>query len=483
MKYPPIPSYFHSPLMKHYGFWLISVFIVMGLSYLFISLTLTNHYLQQVQTRIHLHVADSIIEDHKLVNHGQLDKDAISSVFQRYILLNPHLEIYLLGLDGKILEYAADPKKIKRQRVNLTPILKHLNGQTESFLQGDDPRSYEQQKPFSAAFLPNTDSPESILYVIIQDSIEQEANRQLQESILLKLSGWSFLSSLIIGLILSTLIFYKLSNRISRLTNRVEYFKDNPNKSTEQNALKIRDELDQLDQAFIEMSDQIQQQFQQLKQADEQRRFMISGLSHDIRTPLTNMLGYMELLQQKSTSNYLNIAYQNGLKLKHYLDQLFEYSKLDIKGLKLKVRTLSISEFCSDIVVQYRNTYPKNSFQIQIEKNIMQQFDPNQMERAIRNLLDNALKHGQGEIIVQLQQKDQETLIAVCDHGETMDNPIYTRKAENPSGGLGLGLVIVESIIQKHCGKLTFSRCDQLNCFTLSLPVIEATTAKSEEAA
>ncbi len=458
-----------SKLIIRYGLWLLLVFILMGLSYLFISLTLSNHYLQQVQTRIHIHVADSIIEDHRLVDHGRLDKEAISSVFRHYMLLNPHLEIYLLDLQGNILEYAADAKKIKRSKIDIAPVIKHIQGNNADFLYADDPRKMEGQKPFSAAYLPNKEAPESILYVIIQDSIEQEANRQLQESILLELSGWSFLSSLFIGLLLSGLIFYRLTNRVTKLTNKVEHFKQQPGSAVNYPA-QLSDEIDQLDQTFAEMSIQIQQQIARLEKNDRQRRFMISGLSHDLRTPLTNMLGYMELLQQQASPNeYLTIAYQNGQKLKHYLDQLFEYSKLDVGGVEPALQKLSLSEFCFDIIQHYQANYPDTLFHTEIATDVMQMFDPNQLERAIRNLLDNAIKHGQGEITFALRPSLTEAKISICDQGVHIDNPITTEPKHNQSGGLGLGLIIVESIIKKHHGELDFESGEQGNCFTLTL--------------
>lgn len=147
----------------------------MGFTYFIISLTVSNYYLQQVQTKIHANVAQSIIEDHNLVNHGELDKQKVSSTFNRYMLLNPHLEIYLLDLQGNVLEYSADPKKIKRHKINIEPLLARIKKSTnlsEQFSMGDDPRSVTGTKPFSVAYLPNAQHPEALLYVIIQNSIE-----------------------------------------------------------------------------------------------------------------------------------------------------------------------------------------------------------------------------------------------------------------------------------------------------------------------
>ncbi len=475
-----------SHLFKRYSLWFILVFFIMGISYLFISLSLSNHYLQEVQTRIHIHVADSIIQDHQFVNQEQMSQAAIASTLNRYMQLNPHLEIYLTDLNGNILQYSADAKKIKRHKIDTFPLLKQLNTYSvdnSEFPMGDDPRSFSGQKPFSVAYLPNKAHPEGFLYVIIQDSIEQEANRQLQESILLELSAWSFLSSLVIGLLLGGVLFYHLAKRISNLSQTITQFKEQPERPIPP-PKQIKDEIDLLETTFIEMSVQIQQQMRQLSQTDQQRRFMISSLSHDLRTPLTNMLGYMEQLLQTQPNEYLHIAYQNGLKLKHYLDQLFEFAKLDMNSFKLHQQELSLSEFCFDIFKQYETTYPGQNWHIEMQQNIIYEFDVNQLERAIRNLVDNAIKHGQGIITLGLKQKEDFIEFKVCDQGmllkhndEPFEFDLFKPSAfafnKNQSGhsGAGLGLAIVNSIAEKHHGHLSYCRDNNQNCFKISLPL------------
>ncbi len=483
-----------SHLFKRYSLWFILVFLIMGISYLFISLSLSNHYLQQVQTRIHIHVADSIIQDHQLVNQDQMSQTAIASTLNRYMQLNPHLEIYLTDLNGNILQYSADAKKIKRHKIDTLPLRAQLNTDSvdnTEFPMGDDPRSLSGKKPFSVAYLPNKEHPEGFLYVIIQDSIEQEANRQLQESILLELSAWSFLSSLVIGLLLGGVLFYHLAKRISNLSQTITHFKEQPELPIAP-PTHIKDEIDLLETTFMEMSVQIQQQMRQLSQTDQQRRFMISSLSHDLRTPLTNMLGYMEQLLQTQPNEYLNIAYQNGLKLKHYLDQLFEFAKLDMDSFKLHQQELSLSEFCFDIFKQYEVTYPEQKWQLKIQQNIIYKFDVNQLERAIRNLVDNAIKHGQGIITLGLEQKEDFIQFQVCDQGSVLNHNDDTlvfdlfkpsafvfNKIQGVNSGSGLGLAIVNSIAEKHHGRLNFCRDKNQNCFKISLPLnMELSTQK-----
>ncbi|HHT00008.1 MAG TPA: HAMP domain-containing histidine kinase [Thiomicrospira sp.] len=477
-----------SKIIRRYTLYFMLTFFVMGICYFLISFSLANHYLQQVQTKVHLKVADTLIEDHRLVQQGKLNQQAVTATFKRYMLLNPLLEIYLVDKHGHILKYSADAKKIKRQQINLKPVRAFLmNQQITEFPLGDDPRHMTGQKPFSVAVLPNG----YYLYVIIQSSIEQEANRQLQESILLKVSAWSFIASLIIGVLLGSLLFLHLTKRIANLSSEVTSFKLNPDKGITKPS-HINDDLDELSNAVSDMSQQLQQQLQTLSNNDQQRRFMISSLSHDLRTPLTNLLGYIEQSKENKQDLNLEIAYQNGLKLKHYLDQLFDMAKLDMEGFKLHKQEMSLSEFCFDVFQQYQLNHPDRKWNIDIKNNYLYQFDACQLERAICNLLDNAIKYGQGDISLALTVEQQHFIISICDDGQDIQSKstlgsIELLSESNQVGdkpdkqkrGSGLGLTIVQSIVKKHRGNFCYIRNAQQNCFVIKLPIEENKTTES----
>ncbi len=196
---------------------------IMGFTYLAISLFGSHYYLKQVQTQVHQHIADTLVQDHHLVEQGRVNQDALATTFKRYMLLNPYLEIYLVNRNGQVLQYSADDKKILRRHIDMTPLLTALSKPSDAdrpFPMGDDPRKATGQAPFSVAALPDG----LFLYVIIRNSVEQEANRQLQESLLLELSAWSFLVSLLVGLILGGGVFLALdahaSYQLLRLTSR-----------------------------------------------------------------------------------------------------------------------------------------------------------------------------------------------------------------------------------------------------------------------
>ncbi|MBF6057500.1 sensor histidine kinase [Thiomicrorhabdus heinhorstiae] len=464
-----------SKLFRQYSLMLASVFFISSVVYLFVSYGMAHYYLQQVQTRIHLNMADTLIEDHRLVEHGKLDESAVSKTFERYMLLNPSLQIYLLDQQGNILRYAADKKKILRSQVSMQPIKAMLN-QPDSgkWPLGDDPRSLQEKKPFSVARLPNKNGEENYyLYVIIQDSIEEDVNRQLQESLMLKLGVYALGFSLLIGLLLGVLLFSRLIRRIAFLSDKIQRFRQDLAQDVPP-AKKNRNELDQLQNDMSALSSQIQTQVHQLEQSDEQRRFLLSRLSHDLRTPLTNLLGYMEQAEKQGTDPYLSTAYQNGLKLKHYLDQLFDFAKIDLQSFMLTKEELSLSEFCFDLFSDYLARNPNPDWKIDVSDNYLYEFDPVYMESALINLFDNALKYGQGEVCFALKPVDEGVVLSVCSQGEPLE--ASTEKQLTSSSfqiDSGLGLSIVRVITEKHGGQFCYVRRAEYNCFEIRLPALK----------
>jgi signal transduction histidine kinase len=469
-----------SALARRYSLLFILVFSIMGFTYLAISLFGSHYYLKQVQTQVHQHIADTLVQDHHLVEQGRVNQDALATTFKRYMLLNPYLEIYLVNRNGQVLQYSADDKKILRRHIEMTPLLTALSEPSDAgrpFPMGDDPRKAAGQAPFSVAALPDG----LFLYVIIRNSIEQEANRQLQESLLLELSAWSFLVSLLVGLILGGGVFWHLTRRLVALSQSVEQFKDHPEQPIQAQSKPHPDDLDRLQTTLADMSQQLHRTLTQLEDTDRQRRFMISSLSHDLRTPLTNLLGYMEQASQTTQDAYLDIAYENGLKLKHYLDQLFDFAKLELESFQLRRQSLSLSELCFDILQHYQHTTPERTFKADIQPGLLYEFDPDRLESAIRNLLDNAVKYGQGTITLSLKDKASELEIAVRDQGEPLDEAFQTYLSHpfahqtaspphRPDTGSGLGLQIVKTIAEKHGGRFEY-RSGIAHSFVMILPL------------
>ena len=272
-----------------------------GLSYGLISHGLTQRYLQEAQQSFNRDLARNLVADQKLVAEGKLDTRALKATFERYMTINPSIEIYLLDLDGTILAYSAEPAVVKRDHVALEPIRAFLAG-AELPILGDDPRSHDARKSFSATPVPSAERPEGYLYVVLRGQMYESFERLYQDSLLLRLSAWVLVGSLLAGLLAGLLLFRLLTRRLRRLAVLVDEFQrgDFAVYAPYRGQGAQGDEIEQLGAHFDRMAQRLQALIGSLQERDTLRRELVNHVSHDLRTPLAALHGYLETLQIKA---------------------------------------------------------------------------------------------------------------------------------------------------------------------------------------
>ena len=278
---------------------LVLLLVSIGLIYSLVTVSATRHYLREVNQQVNRDLARNLVADRNLVAEGRINEKMLKETFRQYMAINPSIEIYLLDRDGTILSYSADPGKVKRKRVSLEPIKAFLRNDAYPVL-GDDPRSYERQKAFSVTPVPSAANPEGYLYVVLQGEEFDAVNNAIRESYFLHLSTWAVAGSLLFGLLAGLLIFHLLTRRLHRLTWLMDNFRMNDlsayvpyGKDMEHGA----DEIDRLGATFDHMAERIIDQLNELKSQDTLRRELVAQVSHDLRTPLASLHGYLETLQ------------------------------------------------------------------------------------------------------------------------------------------------------------------------------------------
>ncbi|MCD6437107.1 MAG: sensor histidine kinase, partial [Halomonas sp.] len=290
-------------LYTRLAFGLFLLLLAVGLLYTFISLYSLREYNASVNQALHQNLAKNLVSDRNLVSNGQLDSSALEELFALYMAINPSIEIYLLGLDGTILSYSADPAKIKRKQVSMAPIRRLMDDMSLYPILGDDPRSHDRQKVFSVTPVPTADNPEGYLYVVLRGEEYDAAETMARGGKLLEMSAWALLVSLTVAMLAGLTIFRLLTRRLRSLTRRVEAFENSdmsqPQLDTRWHDRQpvVRDEIDYLDVTFDDMAHRIATQIEQLTEKDAQRRRLIAQVSHDLRTPLASMQGYIESLK------------------------------------------------------------------------------------------------------------------------------------------------------------------------------------------
>ncbi|MCP4040800.1 MAG: HAMP domain-containing protein, partial [Gammaproteobacteria bacterium] len=294
---------------------------------------------------------------------GRLDEKALKDTFSAYMDINPSIEIYLLDLEGRILSFSADPGRVKRQRVDLGPIRAFLRGEGFPLL-GDDPRSHDRRKAFSVTPVPSGEAPEGYLYVVLQGEQYESAEQVIQESYVLRLSAWAVAGSLGFGLLAGLLLFHLLTRRLQRLSVVMGTFQDSGFTQHVPYAYgnkTVDDEVGRLGDSFDRMAERMITQFGELKDQDQLRRELVAQVSHDLRTPLAALHGYLETLRIKGgqldtagQNEYLDIALRQSSRLTRMVEDLFELANLEARDASPKSEPCAIAELLQDVVQKFR---------------------------------------------------------------------------------------------------------------------------------
>ena len=475
--------------------WLTLILLLVGALYVGVIVSINKSNTLSTDQALNRDLAKHLVAEKNLVEENRINDAALKKAFMYYMNINPSIEIYLLDLQGNILSYSADPGKVKLKRISLAPIQAFMADKSFPIL-GDDPRDYGKQKVFSVTAVPNKTHPEGYLYVILRGEQFDAIEKVAQDKRTTTLSIWVIGVSLAIGLFIGLLGVYFITRRLTALSNSAKDFSKSgftqamPLPVTQKNG----DEIDQLAQTFNQMSAQIVHQLDSLKKQDETRREMVANISHDLRTPLAALHGYIETLVLKQQTltpaqqkEYLNSALNNSVRLRQLIDELFELARLESIEAEPHIESFSIAELAQDIVQQYTPIASKQNNTLTFDSPATVPFiaaDIGMIQRVLENLISNGLRHThEGEVILALTCKPKHVKISIQDTGSgipehELEN-IYQRfyQIDNPerSGeNSGLGLAIVKRIIELHHTTITVkSRVSKGTYFSFELPIAQ----------
>jgi len=472
---------------------LLVLLIAIGAIYTTINLVVTENYQRQLNQEINRHLARNLVADRNLVEEGRLNESALKETFSLYMSINPSIEIYLLDKTGRILSYSADPGKIKRKSVSLAPIKAFLRMEDSYPLLGDDPRSHDRQKAFSVTEIPGNSGTEGYLYVVLRGEQYGSAETMARASYLLRMSGWAMAASLGFGLLAGLIVFHLLTGRLRRLTERMEKFAKHDGEEAAPQLPK-GDEVEALSFTFDRMAERIGQQIDQLQEQDALRRRLVAQVSHDLRTPLASMQGYLESLQMKKDSlsederdEFLRIALRQGQRLSRMLGELFELASLDARESQPQPEPFALPELIYDAAEKHRLKAESQGVTLSLSVSPDTPFaygDLGMTERVLDNLLDNAIQHtpAQGTIAVSASSDDRMVSVSIRDSGPGIEadqlphlfDPFYRGdSADKSSQHAGLGLAIAKRIMDLQNGTITAAKVEGGTglAFTFQLPL------------
>lgn len=448
---------------------LMTLLFVLGLAYVFISGYIGNQYLQEVHQRLYGGLATSVLKELKPYTRGEVNETDIKDIMHSTMIMNPSAEVYLLDPSGKIITHAAPKGKVIAESVSLKPIKTYIDAEEKPFIIGDDPRHPGTCKVFSAAPILEEGILTGYLYIILASEEQAAVTSGLFNTYMAKLGGNMFFASLITALLSGLLAIWFLTKNLRTIINTVRRFKEGDMSAriakTDQGDFEI------LANTYNEMADTIVANIDELKSVENLRRELIANVSHDLRTPLAIVKGYVEtlLIKEENISKEDRIKYletsMTGLeRLEKLIAQLFEYSKLEAKQIEPEKEPFFISELAQDVAANYQVLAKSKNITIRLNqaKKLPLVFaDLSLVERVIQNLMDNALKFTPegGYIDIEVIAMENNVEIRVKDSGPGIpksEQPYIFdryRRAErtgHKKEGTGLGLAIVKKILELH---------------------------------
>ncbi len=233
-------------------------------------------------------------------------------------------------------------------------------------------------------------------------------------------------------------------------------------------------EINKLCLSFDEIRKKLRENAEKEYNLSEERKMLIANLSHDMRTPITTIKGYLEGIKDgvaaspEKMEQYFDTIYTKTLVLENLVDNLTEYSELELGRMQYVFEYVDISAYLIDLVDEYEMDICKKGFKLNHDiekKEAIVVADRNKLKRVMDNLVGNAIKYNQtgGSINIKTGSDDRGVLICISDSGKgikksdlekVFDGFYRGDSARSNIKGNGLGLAISKQIVESHHGKI-----------------------------
>jgi signal transduction histidine kinase len=476
---------------------LLAILVLVAVIYIAVGLYVTDLYLQEVRQKLNADLAAHLIDEGLLLPDGNVDPDALKHIIHMLMVINPSIEVYVLDPEGRVLAYSTPPGKLHRERVSLEPVLRSLEPDARLPILGDDPRDPTGSKVFSAEVIGDRNRPEGFVYVVLGGTLYDSVVQRLSASYVSRMGAAALVAGLVFAFAAGLVVVALLTRRLRRLASEMDAFEASGFTSPPDSPGRWRgeggDEIDRLGETFEGMSRRIGEQLTELERADRMRRELVANVSHDLRTPLSSLHGYLETLLLKGDRidpeerrRYLEIATRNSGSLSKRIAALFELAKLDAYEVRLEEERFSLAELVQDVVQDFEMRAREKRVELHTEREEKVPFvvaDIGLIERALENLIGNAVRHtpSGGRVTVSIRTDHSEVSVEVRDTGpgippdelpSVFDRFYRCRADESGGGGTGLGLAIAKRIVDLHRGSIRAdSTIGEGTVFTLTLPV------------
>lgn len=467
---------------------LLVLLALAGSAFLGLSLWTTRTYLQEVNQKLHVDVAQHLVDEVLLIEKGEVNEEGLEHIFHMMMVINPGIEIYLLDAAGKILAYSAPAGKVKAEQIPLEPIRLFLDAPPRLPFTAEDPRQPGAERVFSAARIGPEARPAGYLYVVLGGERYTSAVELLAASHILRLSSIGLGIILLFVALGGGLAFALLTRRLRRLRRSMASFEESRFTTIEPTgAPRVwMDEIDDLARTFERLGDEMSSQLGKARSADDLRRELVANVSHDLRTPLASLTAFIETLIVKDAElspedrrRYLAVALRHSQSLGELVARLFELAKLEARQTEAHPEPFAPGELLMDVAQKFeiRAREAGVTLRLDVPDDIpFVNADLSLIERVLDNLIENALRHAKGgRVTLAVRANGTGARLTVADTGvgiPEQDLPFvfdrYYRAEALPEDArahaertpppdrrrAGLGLAIAQHIAQLHGSRI-----------------------------
>ncbi len=471
-----------------------AILVLFGLLVGFITMKASSEIAQEAIQYTNKDIASVLAREFQPLLYETFDQEAIEEKLTKLSGQNPQFDFYLLSSSG----YVKSLVPVGQERVALDnvvidtePLDRFINGESLPIL-ARDPINPDRKKPFSAANVQVMDSEGCYIYVVLEGDQFSEASAMVTDSYIVRGTLMMLGVVLLISLMTGLFIFSNLSKRLKKIKKTVTGFERG--KLNDRIEVQGNDELSDLSVCFNRMADTLVENMEEIKKTDKLRRELIANVSHDLRSPLASIQGYLETIQLRGDKisktefkKYIDTVLGNTRKLNKMIDDLFELSKLDAGNVQPNLEKVSVAELVQDLVLQLKPIADKKGVNLDAvfpeNPNSLITADMSLLNRAITNLIDNAIKHTPegGKVSIISTRNGEDVVLKVSDTGKgisaedipfVFDRFYQVDKSRSNGSGAGLGLAIAKKIFTLHGASLSVESPGSVDgtTFKVSIP-------------
>ena len=295
---------------------------------------------------------------------------------------------------------------------------------------------------------------------------------------------------LIIWIIGTLVLLYRLLKKVFGYIDEVgKATEDLVNKDVEY--IELPDELEEIKNRMNHLKRESEKNEKLAKENEEKKDELIVYLAHDIKTPLTSMIGYLSILDEiddmpkNKQKNYISVALDKSYKLEDLINELFDVARFNSEKIVLEKEELNLNLMLEQIIDDFYPTLREvnKSIKLNYDKQITMDADPDKLSRVFNNLIKNAISYSkeESEIVINLKNDNNNAIIEVINKGKQISKEKLSKIFEkfyrldsartSRTGGSGLGLAIAKDIVDLHNGTIIAESNEEETTFRVSLPL------------